>query len=362
MVERDMSFRIQSPWSSLFALTVVGVMAACGGSDPAPQPPPTPPVLVDYTPVSPRMAKQPLIDDLRVLSAPDMEGRRLGSPGNAKARAMLVQRFQQLGLSSFGGSFEQPVVWRDTPCTNVVGYLPGTTNPGRAILFTAHYDHIGIRNGQIHAGADDNASGSAALLQLAAWLKAHPPAHTVVFCLFDGEEAGLYGSQAFVTAPPATLPLANIDVVLNLDMIAQGTKGRIFVGGTSYTTALKPYLMDAFSASRVKVIPDFETYDNASDQWPFMQRGIPFLFFCVGDDDPYYHTPQDTFESIPQVFYWAAVEAILDTFLRLDVLANIPSILPRGPVRDQGTEQRALNPHPWRHRMIQAEEWAGSGF
>jgi len=356
MVERDMSFRIQFPWSSLFALTAVVGMGGCGGSDPVPQPAPNPPVLVDYTPASPRMAKQPLIDDLRVLSAPDMEGRKLGSAGNAKARAMIVERFRQLGLSSYGGSFEQPIIWRNTPCTNVVGYLPGTTNPGRTILFTAHYDHIGTRNGQINPGADDNASGSAALLQLAAWLKVHPPAHTVVFCLFDGEEAGLYGSQAFVATPPAALPLASIDVVLNLDMIAQGTKGRIFVGGTSYTAALKPHLLAAFSASTVKVIPDFETYNNASDQYPFMQRGIPFLFFNVGDDDPYYHTPQDTFENIPQVFYWAALEAILDTFLRLDGLANIPLILPRAPVRDPGTEQRALNPHPWRHRMIQVKE------
>ncbi|MBL0211645.1 MAG: M20/M25/M40 family metallo-hydrolase [Holophagaceae bacterium] len=351
-----MSFPIRSSLSGLFALAVVVVAGGCGGGEPGLHPASQPPVLVDFTPASPRLGKQALVDDLRVLSAPDMEGRKLGSAGNAKARAMIVGRFQQLGLSSYGGGFEQPATWRNTPCTNVVGYWPGATNPGRAILFTAHYDHIGIRNGEINTGADDNASGSAALLQLAAWLKDHPPAHTVVFCLFDGEEAGLYGSQAFVAAPPAALPLAAIDVVLNLDMIAQGTKGRIFVGGTSYTTALKPHLAAAFSASAVRLVPDFETYDNASDQFPFMQRGIPFLFFCVGDDDPYYHTPRDTFESIPQVFYWAAVEAILDTFLRLDGLPNIPLILPRPPVREPGAEQRALDPHPWRHRRIQGEE------
>ncbi len=349
-----MTYRIQRLWSSLFVLTAVFALGGCGGSDPAPTP--GPPAQVDYTPASPRLVKQPLMDDLRVLSAPDMEGRKVGSAGNAKARALIVARFQQLELSSYGGSFEQPVIWRDSPCTNVIGYLPGSTNPGRTILFTAHYDHIGTRNGQVCPGADDNASGTAALLQLAAWLKAHPPAHTVVFCLFDGEESGLYGSQAFVAAPPSALPLASIDVVLNLDMIAQGTRGRIFVGGTSYTSVLKPHLLAAFAASKVQAIPDFETYDHASDQYPFMQKGIPFLFFCVGDDDPYYHTPQDTFESIPQGFYWATLEAILDTFLRLDVLAQLPLILPHAPSQSLGTEQRILNPHPWRHRMIMAEE------
>ena len=356
MVERGMLSRLRVPLTSLLALAFVLVLEGCGGSDSAPQPAANPSTLVDYTPANPRLAQLPLMDDLRGLSAPDMEGRKLGSVGNAKARALIVARFQQLGLSSYGGSFEQAVLWRNNLCTNVVGYLPGTTNPGRTILFTAHYDHLGIRNEQIFPGADDNASGSAALLQLATWLKAHPPAHTVVFCLFDGEEAGLYGSQAFVAAPPAALPLASIDVVLNLDMIAQGTQGRIFVGGTRYTTALKPYLLAAFSVSKVRVIPDFESYDNASDQYPFMQRGIPFLLFCVGDDDPYYHTPQDTFASIPQVFYWAAVEAILDTFLRLDVVTDLPLLLPHAPSNSRGLEQRALDPHPWRHRLLAVKE------
>ncbi len=345
-----MTFRIQFPMPGMIALTLVLVMGGCGGSDAIQQPATNASPLVDFTPVSPRMAKQPLMDDLRALSALDMEGRKLGSAGNAKARALIVERFQQLGLSPFGGGFEQPVTWHNSLCTNVVGYLPGTTNPGRTILFTAHYDHIGTRGGLICPGADDNASGSAAVLQLAAWLKAHPPAHTVVFCLFDGEEAGLYGSQGFVATPPAALPLASIDVVLNLDMIAQGTQGRIFVGGTSFTAPLKPHVVAAFGASKVRAVPDFENYDNASDQYPFMQRDIPFLFFCVGDDDPYYHTPQDTYESIPQVFYWATLEAILDAFLRLDVLAKLPLAPPSAPPRSPGTGQRVLNPHPWRHR------------
>lgn len=351
-----MNLRDISPfWSrslrTLCALGFLWVLNGCGGSTSAtPPPPPPPPPAVDFTPASPRMVKQPLMDDLKAIASPELEGRKLGSVGNAKARALIVQRFQNLGLTALNGGLEQPFTWQGHPGVNVVGTLPGTSNSGRRILLTAHYDHIGSSNGGICPGADDNGSGTAALLQLAEWLKAHPPAHTVVFCLFDGEEAGLYGSRAFVATPP--FPLASIDVVLNLDMIAQGTQGRIFVGGTSYTAALKPYLLAGFSSSKVKVVPDFETYDAYSDQYPFWRAGIPFLFFCVGDDDPFYHTPADTFESIPQVFYWATLEAILDTFLRLDALNNLAQIVPHVQARATRSQAHAVEPHPWRLKRL----------
>lgn len=274
----------------------------------------------------------------------------MGSAGNEAARALLVQRFTTLGLTMFGTSFRHPFTSIHGSGTNVVGCLQGTTYPDEYLLLTAHFDHIGSKGGQVVCGADDNASGTAAVLRLADYLKSHPPARSVVFCLFDGEEAGLLGSEAFASAPPAPLTLAKIKVVLNLDMIAQGTQGRIFVGGTSYTTPLKPYLLNGFASSKVKVVPDFETYDAYSDQSPFMDRGVPFLFFCVGDDDPYYHTVNDTFDRIPQVFYWAAVEAILETFLRLDTPTTLPEM--QAPARFQIPFSATRNPHPWAFKRL----------
>lgn len=335
---------LRLPHAALLAgLLAIGCGGGSGSPDSAPAPVPAP---VDFTPASPRLQQAPLLEDLRWLCDPAREGRKLGSAGNAQARAYLAQRFTQLGLEPVGASFEQPFTWRNSAGVNVVGRIPGRRHPERVILFAAHFDHIGIRNGQVHPGADDNGSGSAALLQLAGWLKAHPPAHTVLFCLFDGEEAGLYGSQAFVAAPPVAL--ANIAVVLNLDMIAQGPRGRIFVGGTSYTAALKPHLVAAYASSKVQVVPDFETYVAQSDQYPFMQRGIPFLFFCVGDDDPWYHTPLDSFERIPQAFYWSSTEAILETFLRLDALDTLPQLVPHAPAASLQAGQPALRPKPWK--------------
>jgi hypothetical protein len=343
-----MRFFLARPAALAAALALL--LASCGGGDSAPAPAGSnPPAPKDFTPASPRLAQAPLLADLSTLADPGMEGRKLGTPGNAKARAFLVQRFSDLGLDPAGTSFEQPFTWRNAPGVNVVGRLRGTRHPERVILFSAHYDHIGSRNGQICPGADDNASGSAAVLQLAAWLKAHPPAHTVLFCLFDGEESGLFGSQAFVAAPP--IPLESITVVLNLDMIAQGTQGRIFVGGTSFTASLRPTLTAAYAGSKVAVIPDFEAYDSASDQYPFMRQGIPFLFWCVGDDDPWYHTASDTFANIPGVFYWASLEAILETFVRLDAQDNLAVLVPRKPGLPADQTQWVLDPHFWKRSL-----------
>lgn len=340
----------------LLLLAAPGCGGGSGGSTPAPPPQPG---AADYTPASPRLAKDPLLADLKALSDPSMGGRRMGSSGNAATRALLVQRFQDLRLSAFGGSFERTFTSPYGSGTNVVGYLTGTQHPGKAILLSAHFDHIGTRGGQVVCGADDNASGTAAVLALAAYLKANPPAHTVIFGLFDGEELGLLGAEAFATNLPTPWTLADIVLVENLDMIAQGTQGRIFVGGTSVSagtaatrTFLRTTVVDAFAGSKVRVVPDFETYNEYSDQGPFKDRGVPFLFFCVGDDDPYYHTVNDTFERIPQTFYWAAVEGALDTFLRLDAQAALPTLVQRPEAMALRPFQRRWNPHPWSRKPL----------
>lgn len=346
-------------WPLALPALLVGLLAACGGgSDGTSTPPPPPPGPVDFTPTNPRLAKAPLIADLQAISAPDKGGRRMGSTGNAAVRALLVERFQSLGLQAFGGSFERSFTSPYGSGVNVVGYLTGTQHPGKAILLSAHFDHIGTKNGQVVCGADDNASGTAAVLALAAYLKAHPPAHTVIFGLFDGEELGLLGAEAFATNLPATWTLQDIVLVQNLDMIAQGTQGRIFVGGTSVSgttntqSFLRTTVTGAFATSAVKMVPDYERYNDYSDQGPFKDRGVPFLFFCVGDDDPYYHTVNDTFERIPQNFYWAVTEGALETFLRLDAQAVLPTLIERPAARTIAPFEVRWKVHPWSRRPL----------
>ena len=120
-----------------------------------------------------------LLKDLETLSADEMEGRLPGTPGAAKARAYIVGRFKEAGIEPIGASFERPFVFRgrgesgDRAGVNIVGMVRGTSAPGRFIVVTAHFDHLGVRNGQIFNGADDNASGVAALLAVASRSQRH---------------------------------------------------------------------------------------------------------------------------------------------------------------------------------------------
>src|SRR5262245_29189042 len=162
-----------------------------------------------------------LLNDVRYLSDDKLGGRMIGSPGADSAAAYLARRFKKVGLiPSPGGWFQTFTVARDAPAAahagiggvtgkNVIGVLPGRDPKLRdeIILVGAHYDHLGLggfgsldpdSTGKIHNGADDNASGSAALIHIARRLAVQPPARTVVFVAFSGEEEGLLGSAYYV--------------------------------------------------------------------------------------------------------------------------------------------------------------------
>ena len=141
-----------------------------------------------------------LLRDLQVLSADDMEGRQVGTPGGEKARAFVVQRFKESGIAPIGDTYVTPFPFTgrgtpaERPAANVIGRIDGTGKTGRYIVITAHYDHIGMRNGQVFNGADDNASGTAALFALGKYFSANRPANSLIFAALDGEEAGLRGA------------------------------------------------------------------------------------------------------------------------------------------------------------------------
>ena len=149
------------------------------------------------------------LDDIRTLSADDMQGRAPGTPGSEKARAYILSRFAQIGLTPVGERFEQPFSFtkRDGSTAqgvNLVARIKGTGG-GKAMVISAHYDHLGVRGGEIYNGADDNASGVAGLLAVAEAFKAKPPKHDVIFAVVDAEESGLRGARAFAAAPPVPL-------------------------------------------------------------------------------------------------------------------------------------------------------------
>lgn len=303
------------------------VLSACEGSHPVVAPAAMPEPLSQQTAPS-----QQLMTDLRVLSADDMEGRGIGTAGGERARAYIVSRLDALGIEAAPMGRLQPFQAEGRDATgrrqmsgvNILGLVPGTRVTDRYIVVTAHYDHNGVYRGQTYNGADDNASGVATMLELAARLKAAPPEHSVLLVAFDGEEAGLLGAEHFIQAPP--VPLASIALNINYDMTARAeTDGKLWVTGTYQHPGLKPVLQaipanGAVALAFGKDSPADTGSDNwvhASDHGPFHDAGLPFLYFGV-DFHSDYHRPSDDYERITPSVFSSATELAISAFRALD--------------------------------------------
>jgi Zn-dependent M28 family amino/carboxypeptidase len=284
-----------------------------------------------------------LVADVEALAAPGMEGRRTGTPGSHRAQAFILNRFRELGLTAVGPRYEHKFSFTErrarrgvTPAgppavkypdaTNLVAMVRGTARPDDFLLLTAHYDHLGVRNGALHPGADDNASGVAALLQAAAFVAAHPLRHTVVFVAFDGEEQGLQGAKHFVAKPP--IDLKRIHLMINLDMVSRGDAGSIVASGTAFHPELKELVTRAAAGRTLKVVfghdrPAKEAagvadWTQQSDQGPFHDAGVRTLYYGV-EDHADYHKPTDTADRIPRAFYAEVAELVLQTLIEADI-------------------------------------------
>jgi hypothetical protein len=269
-----------------------------------------------------------ILEDLRYLSSDELQGRAVGSEGSRLARVRLGERFAEAGLGALAPDFEHPFRFarrgetEERTGVNVVAVRTGGERAGRIIVVSAHYDHVGVRNGEIYNGADDNASGAVGLTALARALRGVPLRHTVVFAAFDAEESGLRGARAYVAEPP--LPLDSVDVNLNLDMVAR-TAGVLWAGGAHHTPALRPILEDVASRSPVELrlghdrpgAPEGADWTGQSDHRAFHEAGIPFVYLGV-DDHPDYHRPTDDFERVVPSEYMDALRAALLTLLALD--------------------------------------------
>jgi hypothetical protein len=278
-----------------------------------------------------------LLRDLQTLSADDMQGRQVGTPGGEKARAYVIQRFKESGIAPFGDTFEQPFSFAaarggtgtDRKGVNVVGRIDGTKPSGRYLVLSAHYDHIGVRSGEVFNGADDNASGTAALFALGKYFSTHRPANTLIIVAFDGEESGLRGALAFVKSPP--VDLASIVVNVNLDMIGRDPGDKLYAVGTYAYPFLKPYLERVAATAPVKLLfghddpaqKSVEDWTRDSDHFAFHQVKIPFVYLGV-EDFGQHHKSTDDYETMSHDFYVRAVETALRVVQEFD--ANLEAI------------------------------------
>lgn len=278
---------------------------------------------------APQLDSARLIRDLYTLAADSMEGRRIGTPGGARARTYLVSRLTAIGLAPMHDSlpvpFSSPGRGGTTRGVNVVGIVRGTRAPDQYIVLSAHYDHLGVRNGTVYPGADDNASGTCAVLAIAAWLKAHPPAHSVIVALFDGEEGGLRGSRAFVADPP--VPLEKIIANVNLDMVGRNEHGELYAAGATPFPKMRPLIEATAKASGVTLRMGHdsggghEDWTRQSDQGSFDAKKIPWVYFGV-EDHPDYHKPTDVPNRIEPGFYFRSATTVADFVRRLDAFTG----------------------------------------
>jgi aminopeptidase YwaD len=185
----------------------------------------------------------------------------------------------------------------DRRTENVIAVLPGTdpAHAGEALVLGAHYDHLGRAGGQLHPGADDNASGTSLVLGLArALAAAGGRARTLVFALFSGEEEGLLGSAHYARHP--TVPLERTIAMLNFDMVGRMRERRLNVAGVESGIGLRALVTDAAAGEPLTLVPHDTPY-APSDQTSFYGAGVPVLFFFT-DQHGDYHTPDDTADRI----------------------------------------------------------------
>jgi hypothetical protein len=186
---------------------------------------------------------------------------------------------------------------------NVAAYIPGKTP--EYVIVGAHYDHLGLGDehslapaqvGQVHAGADDNASGTAGVIELARWFSHQPqPQRGILFVTFAGEELGLLGSNYYTGHP--LLPLENAVAMLNMDMIGRIRGGKVYVNGTGTGSTLDKLVESIKPPESFKLDLSEATGYGGSDHMSFTIKQVPVLFFFSGLHGVY-HKPSDTWEKI----------------------------------------------------------------
>lgn len=177
---------------------------------------------------------------------------------------------------------------------NIIGAIPGSAAPDSLVVFIAHYDHVGTgppdaRGDSIFNGADDNASGTAALIEIArAFSRGLPPRRTVVFAAVAGEEQGMVGSRALFEQD--VLDPGRIVAAINLDMIGRNAPDEVWIvgGGRSSLGDLAHRLADHATGLRLRPVPDSDGLLERSDHWTFLARDIPAIGFFSGTHADYH--------------------------------------------------------------------------
>ena len=338
------SFGVSRAWLPVFFLvTTFAVMPVAMTALAADEPvKPPKPATFDY---------QEAIDDLRVdelqmhlgwLADGPQEGRCAGTEGGHRAGDYLVMQLALLGLepAGTGGSYLQGFRFIDgePQYRNVLGVIRGGDPDlaGEYVMICAHYDHVGIIGNEIYPGANDTASGTSMILELAESLqKLEPrPKRSILVAFWDAEEKGLFGSRHFADNP--TVPLGHIKIAFNFDMVGTLQDNTFELFGSNVATGLRETVSRLIEPDDPDI--EFSTeYLLASDHSSLYAKRIPSVMFFTGLDCPY-HEPGDTFD----IINFEGMKRIADVAFRVvfhladsDELANIRYLSPRDVQRDK---------------------------
>jgi hypothetical protein len=295
------------------------------------------------------------------LASDAMKGRETGTAEEAKAANYIADYFREYGLDPAGDEetylqeftvnmsvLENPHA-EDSDSTvnkrlakNVAGLLQGTGDSEEVIIIGAHYDHLGLgefgslsdSDSTIHNGADDNASGTAGLLELAEYFSENRPETDLLFLAFSGEEMGLLGSQYYVENP--TVDLDNAIAMINMDMIGRMNDDRLMIFGVATTEAWETILTEANTDSLdLDLVPDGT---GTSDHTSFYYKDIPVLHYFT-DTHADYHRPSDDAEWINAEGQARLLQHVARVIQRLDELdkEDLPFVEAPGEQRQSMT-------------------------
>jgi Zn-dependent M28 family amino/carboxypeptidase len=266
-----------------------------------------------------------LIKHLTIVASDDMQGRETGSKGQKKAGEYLINHYKSNAISFPKGAtdFYQkiPAAFLNAKrnenlpdSENIWAYIEGSEKPDEIIVISAHYDHVGIKDGEIYNGADDDGSGTVALLEIAqafeiAKKEGHGPKRSILFLHMTGEEHGLLGSSYYSEHP--LFPIAKTITDINIDMIGRhdefhnDSSDYVYLIGSDYLSTDLFNICEAVNKNYVNLSLDYKFNDRAdpnrfyyrSDHYNFAKNGIPsvFLFSGVHAD---YHKPTDEVDKI----------------------------------------------------------------
>lgn len=279
----------------------------------SPAPPLAPETRRALAELPPAFSQARLAAHVATLAAPGLEGRGLGTPGERAAAEYVAAEMKAAGLAPAGdegGYFqrfrvEKTAAGSPADVVNVAGIFPGNDPAWKdqPVVVVAHFDHLGrgwpdVRKGfegQVHPGADDNASGVAVLLELARALKDEKPKRTIVFLAVTGEEAGRLGSKRWVAGPSA-FPAAKTFAAVNLDTVGRLGSGKLQVLGTGTAGEWIHAVRGATWVTGVETKAVPETLES-SDHLSFVEAGIPAVQLFTGPHVDY-HRPSDTADKV----------------------------------------------------------------